>query len=209
MQEKIKSFLKSLRLNESTISMFLGALVVVVVGVLVYNYFSSINQDNQLTEDIKDEYAVSLVEENGQMIPNQLPANHTVVAGDHLWKIAESYYHSGYNWTDIAEANNLTNANLIEAGQELTIPRVAVKLATVLDTPENESMVMPGEAQMMPTDSLLTATSHTIVKGDSLWNISVRAYGDGYQWTRVWEANKTAITNPNIIEVGTELTLPR
>jgi nucleoid-associated protein YgaU len=208
MQEKIKSFLKSLRLNESNLSIVLGGLVVVVVGILVYNYFSSVNQEAMTPEGEQVEYQVSLVEENGAMVPDQLPTTHVVAAGEHLWSIAEEYYHSGYNWVDVAAANNLGNANLIETGMELAIPRVAVKPATVEAT-TIEAEVMPGEAQMELTDSLLTATEHTVSRGDTLWNISVRAYGDGYAWTRVWEANKVAVSNPDLIEVGMVLSLPR
>jgi len=40
----LKNLLKKLRLNEAAISTFLGGLVVVVVSVLVYNYFSGVNQ---------------------------------------------------------------------------------------------------------------------------------------------------------------------
>ena len=38
LQEKITSYFK---LNESTVSTFLGALVVIVIGVLIFNYFKS------------------------------------------------------------------------------------------------------------------------------------------------------------------------
>ncbi len=198
MQEKIKAFLKSLRLNESNLSMVLGGLVVVVVGILVYNYFSSVNRS--ATPAPSPEYQVSLVEEAGQLVPDQLPVTHTVKKGEHLWSIAENYYHSGYNWTDIAQANGLLNANVVTEGQELTIPRIGVKQATVVET---------SAPTMTAAPDMLTATSYTVVKGDSLWNISVRAYADGYQWTRVWQANSGVIVNPDWIEVGTQLILPR
>jgi nucleoid-associated protein YgaU len=45
------------------------------------------------------------------------------------------------------------------------------------------------------------------VKGDSLWKIAVRAYGDGYKWVSIAKANK--LVNPNLIHSGNVLTLPR
>ena len=199
MQDKIKAFLKSLRLNESSLSMVLGGLVVVVVGILVYNYFSSVNRGS-MEASPSPEYQVSLVEEAGELVPDQLPVTHKVTAGEHLWSIAEKYYHSGYNWVDIAKANGLLNANVVSEGQELTIPRIAVKQETVVEASAPTVTTAP---------DMVTATNYTVLAGDSLWTISVRAYADGYQWTRVWQANSGVIVNPDWIEVGTKLTLPR
>ena len=185
----LKNLLKKLRLNEAAISTFLGGLVVVVVSVLVYNYFSGVNQP--ATETAQTETAVTLVEENGEMVPENLPAKHTVAAGEDLWHISQKYYESGYNWVDIAKENNLANANIISVDQELTIPRVGVK------TPAEP------EAASIGTDEYL------VQKGDFLWKIALKAYGDGYQWTKIWEANQELIPNPNVIEAGTLLKLPR
>jgi len=61
--------------------------------------------------------------------PSQLEGtSHTVVSGDTLWELAEAYTGNPYNWTQIAEANDigyLPNGNpLIVPGQVLTIPSV-------------------------------------------------------------------------------------
>jgi len=185
----LKNLLKKLRLNEAAISTFLGGLVVVVVSVLVYNYFSGVNQP--VTETAQTETAVTLVEENGEMVPENLPAKHAVAAGEDLWHISQKYYESGYNWVDIAKENNLANANIISVDQELTIPRVGVKTPT------------EPEVASIGTDEYL------VQKGDFLWKIALKAYGDGYQWTKIWEANQELIPNPNVIEAGTLLKLPR
>ncbi len=46
-----------------------------------------------------------------------------VQRGDSLWKIAERTYGTGYKWVDIARANNLTNPDIIHAGNTLTLPQ--------------------------------------------------------------------------------------
>ena len=61
---KLKRFLKTIRLNESLISTLLGGLVVVVVGVLIYNYFSSVNKSVEQVEVIAD--GVQFIEEDGR-----------------------------------------------------------------------------------------------------------------------------------------------
>ncbi|OGG09139.1 hypothetical protein A2154_03715 [Candidatus Gottesmanbacteria bacterium RBG_16_43_7] len=48
--------------------------------------------------------------------------SYTVKAGDNLWKIAVDQYNNGYRWSDIARANNLSNPNLIHAGNVLKLP---------------------------------------------------------------------------------------
>ena len=183
MEKQIKKWLKSLKLNESTISMILGGLVVVVVGILIYNYFTSVGKqtgqplsgDQQLTQELT---------------PKGLPTSHIVVAGENLWTIAEKYYGSGYNWTDIAAANKLANPNRLLVGQTLEIPKTQI-----------EAKVVPATA--------VTGNSYTVEKGDTLWGIAVKAYQDGYKWPEIVKANADKIANPDKIEVGLVLTLPR
>lgn len=180
----LKSILKSLKINESTISMFLGALVVIVVGVLVVNYFKDKENLNVPSTSTNNEVQI---QEN----------THTVAVGETLWKIAEDTYGSGYNWVDIAKANNITNGNQIEAGQKLSIPDVAARQPTVKTARQTD----------LNANQTITDSSYTVVHGDNLWKIAVRAYGDGYKWVDIAKANN--LSNPNIIHTGNVLVLPR
>ena len=193
----LKRLLKTLRMNESLISMALGALVVVVVGVLIYNYFSSVNKP---TDEMVAQEGVTLVEQDGQLVPQGLPKTHTVSQGEHLWSIAEKYYDSGYNWVDIAKENKLYAPYVVTLGQELTIPQTA---QIAVDKPQVKAV------QETATQDSILSDQYTVVKGDTLWKIAVRAYGDGYQWTKVYQANKDQISDPNVIEKEMTLKLPR
>lgn len=54
-----------------------------------------------------------------------------------------------------------------------------------------------------------SAQSYTVVKGDCLWNIAKRFYGNGSRYTAIYEANKGIIGgNPNLIYPGQVLTIP-
>jgi len=44
--------------------------------------------------------------------------------------------------------------------------------------------------------------SHTVTRGETLWGIAVKYYGKGYLWSRIYEANKKIIKNPNLIYSG-------
>lgn len=195
MEDQLKNWLKTLKLNESTISMILGGLVVVVVGILIYNYFTGVTPEFPELDEVSDK--VELVEEDGKLMPKGLPTTHTVAKGEDLWSIAERYYSSGYNWVDIARENQLLNPNHLLVGQQLSLPRTAVI------TPPSAIMASEEEAQV------IEGPQYEVVKGDSLWSISVRAYQDGYRWPEIAAVNKNTIADPNVIEVGMRLTLPR
>ena len=48
MEKTLKQTLKELKENESTISMILGGLVVLIVAVLLFNYFRTGRQTSQI-----------------------------------------------------------------------------------------------------------------------------------------------------------------
>lgn len=187
----LKNFLKKIKLNESTISVILGVIVVVVIGSLIFNYFRGVGknkiEEGQPTPAVDE---VRLIEEEGGLIPEGLPMTYQVKAGDNLWKIAEKYYTSGYNWVDIAKENNLVNANRLLVDQKLVLPKATVKQPV-------EKIV----------EQSITADQYTVVKGDSLWDIAVRAYQDGYQWVKI--ASENNLSNPDLIHPGNVLKLPR
>lgn len=186
----LKSILKSLKLHESTISMVLGAIVIVVVGILVVNYFKSVETGTTLPTGQE-------TEQNGPTITRDGVTIHIVQEGDNLWGIAERYYDSGYNWVDIAFENELANPGLIDMGQELVIPSVDPKEPTVSIAQE----IL--DQQIQP----ISGATYTAVPGDSLWNIAVRAYGDGYRWVDIAQENE--LVNPDLIHAGNVLVLPR
>jgi nucleoid-associated protein YgaU len=212
----VKSVLKTVKLNESTISMLLGAIVIVVVGLLVINYFRGLESGNTSPTAVNTENTTTL------------PTTHTVVQGETLWSISEKYYGSGFNWVDIRDANSLRNANDISEDQQLTIPVAEKKTeeladasspaptatvavaATASPSPSPsaapEKTIAPTSGTKVETDAI-SDSSYTVVRGDSLWKIAVRAYGDGYKWVEIAKANNLA--NPNLIHAGNVLTLPR
>jgi len=175
----LKKFLKNVKLNEESISMVLGALVIVIVGILVVNYFKEKGNTG----------IPGLSTENGNA------KEHVVVKGETLWSISEDYYGSGYNWVDVKKANGLTS-EVIEVGQKLTVPSIASKEPT-----STKKVVTIEKVEAISGDT------YTVVKGDCLWDIAVRTYGDGFRWTEIAKVNK--LVNPGLIHSGNILVLPR
>ncbi|TAL01642.1 MAG: LysM peptidoglycan-binding domain-containing protein [Rhodospirillaceae bacterium] len=60
----------------------------------------------------------------------------------------------------------------------------------------------PAQAQLAPGEV-------TIIKGNSLWRIARRVYGEGIQYTVIFEANRDHIKNPDLIYPGQVFNLPR
>lgn len=208
METKLKQLLKTIKLNESMLSMLFGVVTVVLVGVLVVRMYNSakpeLTLDGDKTEIASEKIGDVAVEvgEDGKKYPSELPSTYKVEKGDHLWKIATKLYGSGYNWVDIAKENGLKNASSIEVGQELKLPKAAV---ITLEKP-----ITPAVAEVMPRKATtIEGDKYTVVKGDYLWNIAVAAYGDGYKWVAIAKANEIDLRKANYIEIGQELKLPR
>jgi putative chitinase len=135
-----------------------------------------------------------------QVAPSNKPGTVTyrIKAGDDLWKIAEEQYHDGYQWVAIAKANNLSNPSIINIGNILILPKV---------TPSPTISSAKSAQSEVAQSSKINGTSYVIMHGDDLWDISVRAYGNGYKWVDIAKANN--LSSPNLIHVGNSLKIPR
>jgi LysM repeat protein len=52
------------------------------------------------------------------------------------------------------------------------------------------------------------ARTYTVQDGDTLYGIALRYYGNGQDWPKLWSANRSKISNPNLIYAGQVLTIP-
>jgi nucleoid-associated protein YgaU len=50
--------------------------------------------------------------------------------------------------------------------------------------------------------------TYTVQPGDTMQKIAQAVYGDGARWKEIFEANRTKISDPNLIQVGQELVIP-
>ncbi len=192
---KKESGLSRWKWGESYTSLLLG-IVVVIVAVLFGVTLVKQHKNLQETSSIQASPSVTAPTNT----PSQIKEGkefYTVKAGDDLWKISEKFYQSGYNWVDIAKANNLEDPSTIHVGNQLVIPSVTPLQKTVTPSPTPQ-VVQP---------NAITGNTYTVQKGDDLWNIAVRAYGDGYKWVDIAKANN--LQNPNLLFSGNTLQIPR
>jgi nucleoid-associated protein YgaU len=76
-------------------------------------------------------------------------------------------------------------------------------------TPEALQTKLPEEMTVTEVVKDGLPGEYTVKEGDSLWEISKQAYGSGYEWTKVYEANKETVDNPNLLAIGSNLNLPK
>lgn len=88
--------------------------------------------------------------------------------------------------------------------KELVIPQIA-------PPKKDSSKVTEKTPQKRPNDKKNNNNknrTHTVVRGDTLWGLAKRYYGDGSQYMKIFNANKGKIKNPNLIIDGWKLVIP-
>lgn len=190
---KLQSELNS---NQSYLNLVLGLVIILVAGILVFNYLKKNQADLGPAQQVTQE-AQKDVE------PQNLPGKYTIKEGDTLFTIAQTYYQDGYQYPKLITVNNIADENVLEVGQVLEIPKLeeatAVETQSDLGTGGATNQTIWGEA--------ITTDTYTVVEGDWLSKIAGRAYGDIMAFDKIAQANN--ISNPDLIEPGTVLTIPR
>ena len=79
---------------------------------------------------------------------------------------------------------------------------VTIKQSKPVATVQN---TRPAESSPAPK---VTPKTHKVVKGDTLWGIAKKYYGNGSQYMKIYNANTNILKNPNVIYVGQVLTIP-
>lgn len=129
---------------------------------------------------------------------NPVAGTYKVKAGETLWSIAEKQYKDGYKWVEIAQANNLSNPNVIHSDLSLKLPKIETEAVAQNPEKADTQMNAPNQAG---------ERTYTVTKGDDLWDIAVKQYNNGYRWVDIARANN--LVNPNTIHSGNVLKIPR
>jgi len=118
-------------------------------------------------------------------IPENIYDKYTVVRGDYLWKIAkkDDIYGNAYQWIRIYTVNKdqIKDPDLIYPDQIFNIARGVGR------------------------------DEHLVVKGEYLSKIAgcAKVFNDPTKWTKIYEANKDIIGDPNMIYPYQVLTIPK
>ncbi len=83
--------------------------------------------------------------------------------------------------------------------EEVMLP--ASQAALYQDKVVEEKKELEGEVKV-------SIKEYVIQKGDTLWKIAEREYGNGMQWKRLYDFNKDVIANPDRPKKGTKIRIP-
>ena len=180
-------------IKKRALSLALGGVVILVISIAVVSLlFQKITSQSEKISPNDEQKTKAKVTSTNKV------RTYVVKEGDQLYLIAQKLYGSGLNMEDIMKTNKITNPNLLEVGQKLIIPDVKPRSPTVGIITESAAKTEKVTAK---------SDKYTVKEGDNLVKIALQTYGDSYAWKRIADAN--GITNPDQLEVGKILIIPR
>lgn len=90
-------------------------------------------------------------------------------------------------------------------------PRTAPLAASAKAKPSAEPEKRPPARSASPRVDVTSSerpSQHIVSPGDTLSHIALKYYGSQHNWPRIYEANKSTMTNPNYIYVGQRIIIP-
>ncbi len=226
---KKSEFLKS---DETRAAIFVTGILIIIAAFLVYNYYQKTDNlddtNNQALNDLTEEK--SETSDEATLAEEVEKGSYIVKENDTLWSIADKELNDPYRWTEIKELNGLQSSE-VKKGDVLKLPareenevlaqateeaEETVAEETTEETETEETVAETKEEETVKTgeilaDTSIRATTYTVERGDTLWSIAEKMYGDPYQYTKILDANPQLGRLPDgnvLIHAGNVLNLP-
>jgi nucleoid-associated protein YgaU len=127
---------------------------------------------------------------------------HVVQKGETLCSISKAYCGSPAGWRAIYDANRavVASPDSLRVGTRLTIPAIGGAVGGGVTTVAAGRPALSAVTQRPRT--------HTVVTGDTLWDIAVKVYGDGTRASDILKANRDKIKDTRKLKPGLTLRIP-
>jgi len=128
----------------------------------------------------------------------------------------------GSSNTDNPSGDNTGMLNDLATGDRSEMSEIVAKAETALSEPADMALTKAGDANNSRTgegkpgdpktilQAPLASTPGAVIirRGDTLWQISRRTYGEGVRYTTIYVANRSQIQDPNRIKPGQVFSVP-
>lgn len=128
----------------------------------------------------------------------------------------ESYHQKG-KYVKYVGRNSMSNAlitkfdtgytNQITGGCTFSMEIKQVRIAKAAYVAQGNK-VTGKQTQVTKKKTSTAKKYHTVKKGDTLWAIAKKYYGNGNQYKKIFNENKSIIKNPDLIYVGQKILIP-
>lgn len=130
-----------------------------------------------------------------QWTDNKIPIKLYVTGCDIVWSVTIENFQYSQSGGDVGTYD-----------YSLTLKEYTSIRVVQLKTEEKKAAVKKTSSRL---DAKQKPKTYTVQKGDCLYNIAKKFYGNGSEYTKIYNANKNVIgANPNLIYAGTVLTIP-
>lgn len=165
----------------------------------------------QMMNDMRDELS-KLMSGDGKGImgtENLSPDDIKSIVGDNLTDVSNIWLSIKDQLTELNSINK--NLNDLNAGQQkgnnAYNPNYTTGATSAIIGHRDVTPYLPPEQKpATPAKPSGIKATHTVVRGDTLWDLAKKYYGDYYQWTKIQKANGNL--NPYTIPVGKKLLIP-
>ena len=130
---------------------------------------------------------------------------HVVQKGEVLSEISKKYCGTSRKWRDIQKANDGLNPRRLQVGMKLKIP----PLAQVMSVGGVAAAASPPPALSVTGRAAPAAQrTYTVKKGDTLYDIARKVYGDGTRFKDIQAANRRLLSGHRYLQPGMTLVIP-
>lgn len=165
----------------------------------------------QMMNDMQDELS-KLMSGDGKGImgtENLSPDDIKSIVGDNLTDVSNIWLGIKDQLTELNSINkNLDNLNASQQkGNNVNNPNYTTRGTSSDVAHRDVTPYLPPERKpSTPAKPKGVKATHTVVRGDTLWDLAKKYYGDYYQWTKIQKANGNL--NPYTVPVGKKLLIP-
>lgn len=218
----MKDLLKNLKLNEGNISLGLGVTVMLVAGVMLFNYFRTANPTTNAQENIssastevtltpaptvsagenKNENVIAAITPTlvptiaPTAVPTMAPVVATIEAGSEytVQKNDSLWKIAAKTYGSGENWKAIYEANKEKLGNNASV----ISEGTKINLPKKETIAQANPVVTEATQQVIA--EHKVNPGDNLWTIVHNACGTGFVYPEIAKQNN--IANPRIIQPG-------